>query len=161
MRKEVNANLVCSHKKNLFYYGDRDLARAMLETPPGSHFRLDKRLVLPSSLSLSTFCISSRFSTRASRRHHVSRAHERNHRCDVCQRKFYTNKSLLLHARTHARNSGGGKAAAPSSSSSAAEEGEETDTYLCLKCGAALCRAYGKMHEQKCTGVNVRHPEYK
>ncbi len=35
------------------------------------------------------------------------------------------------------------------------------ETYLCLKCGQTLCKAYGKQHEAKCTGMYVRHPEYK
>ena len=44
------------------------------------------------------------------------------------------------------------------------EEGDgsaSSDTYLCLKCGQRLCKAYGKQHEAKCDGFFVRHPEYK
>ncbi len=41
------------------------------------------------------------------------------------------------------------------------EEEARGDTYLCLKCGQRLCRAYGKQHEAKCDGFFVRHPEYR
>ncbi len=90
-----------------------------------------------------------RFATNAARRAHAARDHERNFRCDTCRRKFYTEKALLVHSQTHRKV--------------VAEDGTEMspDTYLCLKCGTALCKAYGKMHEEKCTGVNVRAPEYK
>ncbi len=87
-----------------------------------------------------------RFVTRAARTAHLRKQHERTHKCEACGRAFFTRASMLHHMQTHLKTK---------------TDSEVNDTYLCLKCGASLCKAYGKLHEEKCNGMKVRHPEYK
>jgi hypothetical protein len=88
------------------------------------------------------------FATVGGRRTHIRKVHERSHRCEKCGRRFYTFKSLMLHMHSHAQKDGDA-------------EVDPATSYLCLKCGQTLCKPYGKSHEKRCTGTNVRHPEYR
>ena len=36
----------------------------------------------------------------------------------------------------------------------------QKEKHLCLKCGSAVAKSYGKIHEKKCQGIKVRNPEY-
>ncbi len=40
-------------------------------------------------------------------------------------------------------------------------EDPSKERYLCLKCGQTVAQSHGKKHEARCTGMHVRHPEYK
>jgi hypothetical protein len=79
----------------------------------------------------------------------MNRDHEKKFKCEECDKMFFTKGNLTYHAKTHTKIK--------------LEDGTELlgETYLCLKCGQTLCKAYGKQHEAKCTGMFVRHPEYK
>ena len=90
-----------------------------------------------------------KFATLGAKKVHMNRDHEKTFACEKCPKKFYTQSNLNYHKKVHQKIK--------------LEDGTEIsgETYLCLKCGQTLCRAYGKQHEAKCTGMFVRHPEYK
>ncbi len=124
---------------------------------------------------------SRKFATPAAKKAHLKTAHEKPFKCTLCDRSFSVQQNLDYHMKNHAEFGslvGGADVDSELKDEVVNEEGdtlsktsrkrrlykkngEEKDTYLCLKCGQTVAESYGKKHEARCTGMYVRHPEYK
>jgi hypothetical protein len=123
-----------------------------------------------------------RFATPYAKKAHMRRDHVKPFKCpkDGCIRSFSQKENLDFHLSNHSELeaaglvAGGGGGGGGDAGLSDEEEdddrrkkrskestGASNERHLCLKCGQTVAASHGKKHEARCTGMHVRHPEYK
>ncbi len=111
-----------------------------------------------------------KFATPAAKKAHLKSAHVKPFKCNQCDRSFSVKENLQYHMANHAEM--GLPGIEEEEEVEMDEEGrvvrkkkkkeiDEKERYLCLKCGQTVAQSHGKKHEARCTGMHVRHPEYK
>ncbi len=102
-----------------------------------------------------------RFATPAAKKNHLKTSHVKPYKCDQCDRSFSVKENLQYHMANHAEIGLPGTVAAGTEKKKIKLEDPSKERYLCLKCGQTVAQSHGKKHEARCTGMHVRHPEYK
>ena len=105
-----------------------------------------------------------KFATPAAKKAHLKMKHVKPFKCPKCDRSFAQKENLQYHLTNHTdiasgSNEDNGEEGSAKKRIKVKEESKER--HLCLKCGQTVAMSHGKKHEARCTGMHVRHPEYK